>query len=27
VPPGHALISLARSNGARVGPVLVNLRG
>jgi hypothetical protein len=27
VPPGHALMSLARSNGARVGPVLVNLRG
>ncbi|MFI5708689.1 type IV secretory system conjugative DNA transfer family protein [Kribbella sp. NPDC051620] len=26
VPAGHALISLARSNGARVGPVLVNLR-
>ncbi|MBP2356659.1 type IV secretory pathway TraG/TraD family ATPase VirD4 [Kribbella aluminosa] len=27
VPAGHALISLARSNGVRVGPVLVNLRG
>jgi hypothetical protein len=27
VPSGHALVSLARSNGARVGPVLVNLRG
>ncbi|NIK60822.1 type IV secretory system conjugative DNA transfer family protein [Kribbella shirazensis] len=27
VPSGHALMSLARSNGARVGPVLVNLRG
>ncbi|MGZ0147069.1 hypothetical protein ACXJJ3_08350 [Kribbella sp. WER1] len=27
VPPGHSLVSLARSNGARVGPVLVNLRG
>lgn len=27
VPPAHALMSLARSNGARVGPVLVNLRG
>jgi hypothetical protein len=27
VPAGHALVSLARSNGARVGPVLVNLRG
>jgi hypothetical protein len=26
VPVGHALVSLARSNGARVGPVLVNLR-
>ncbi|HEY0472114.1 MAG TPA: TraM recognition domain-containing protein [Kribbella sp.] len=26
VPAGHALVSLARSNGARVGPVLVNLR-
>ncbi|WP_157630357.1 type IV secretory system conjugative DNA transfer family protein [Kribbella catacumbae] len=26
VPTGHVLISLARSNGARVGPVLVNLR-
>jgi hypothetical protein len=26
VPPGHALISLARSNGQRVGPVLVNMR-
>jgi hypothetical protein len=26
VPAGHALISLARSNGTRVGPVLVNLR-
>jgi hypothetical protein len=27
VPAGHALVSLARSNGTRVGPVLVNLRG
>ena len=27
VPAGQALISLARSNGVRVGPVLVNLRG
>ncbi|WP_165553054.1 type IV secretory system conjugative DNA transfer family protein [Kribbella speibonae] len=27
VPAGHALVSLARSNGVRVGPVLVNLRG
>jgi type IV secretory pathway TraG/TraD family ATPase VirD4 len=26
VSAGHALVSLARSNGARVGPVLVNLR-
>ncbi|MGW6195106.1 type IV secretory system conjugative DNA transfer family protein [Kribbella sp. NPDC055110] len=26
VPAGHALVSLARSNGVRVGPVLVNLR-
>jgi hypothetical protein len=26
VPAGHALVSLARSNGSRVGPVLVNLR-
>jgi hypothetical protein len=26
VPAGHALLSLSRSNGARVGPVLVNLR-
>ncbi|TDO44570.1 type IV secretion system coupling TraD/TrwB family protein [Kribbella sp. VKM Ac-2527] len=26
VPSGHALVSLARSNGVRVGPVLVNLR-
>jgi hypothetical protein len=26
VPAGHALVSLARSNGTRVGPVLVNLR-
>lgn len=26
VPAGHALVSLSRSNGVRVGPVLVNLR-
>jgi hypothetical protein len=26
VPAGHVLVSLARSNGVRVGPVLVNLR-
>ncbi|MFF0345265.1 type IV secretory system conjugative DNA transfer family protein [Kribbella sp. NPDC004875] len=26
VPTGHALVSLARSNGVRVGPVLINLR-
>jgi hypothetical protein len=27
IPPGHALISLARSDGTRTPPVLVNLRG
>ncbi|MGW7682770.1 type IV secretory system conjugative DNA transfer family protein [Kribbella sp. NPDC054772] len=26
VPTGHALVSLARSNGVRVGPVLIDLR-
>lgn len=27
IPAGHSLVSLARSTGQRVGPVLVNLRG
>jgi hypothetical protein len=26
IPPGHALVSLARSDGHRTPPVLVNLR-
>lgn len=26
VPPGHCLVSLARPNGERTPPVLVNLR-